>query len=141
MDTFYKRLTIVLVFGLFLSELDQIFYLLYPKESISPSKNLYMDSSYTTPITPVYYMYELTDIINKSIWAFVLCLISAKLNYKFYLTACVFLFFRLSQIPFYIINRNSSFLNNIVLYVSLILTLAIWVKPFRKSAKIIKMQN
>jgi hypothetical protein len=139
MDKQFNRLTWALIIGLALSEVDQIFYWLCPAVSITPSQHLYLDNAYNIPITPVYYVYELSDNVNKMIWALVLAIVAIKINYKFYLIACVFLFFRFIQIPFYIINRNSSFLNNIFVYAAMAVMIFVWVKPFHKPARIIKM--
>lgn len=139
MDKLFNRLTWALIIGLILSEVDQIFYWLSPTLSITPSQHLYLDHAYSIPITPVYYVYELSDNVNKMIWALVLAIVAVKINYKFYLIACVFLFFRFIQIPFYLINRNSSFVNNIFVYAAMVVMIIVWVKPFRKPARIIRM--
>lgn len=139
MDRMSRGLTLALLIGLFLTESDRILYLLSPVRSITPVKTLYADPSYTMAITPVYYVYELADIVNKVISSMVLCFVSAKCNYKFYMVACIFLFFNITQVPFYIINRNSNFQNNLLVYAVMLLMIFVWVKPWRHPAKIINM--
>jgi hypothetical protein len=136
-DRLSKAMILILIIGLALTEVDYLLVWIAPSTDLIPVDGMYV--SYHKPVTPRYYVYEFTDFVYKMARSFVLCIVARNWSYRFYLVCCIFLFFDMTQVLFYLINRNTDYFNNVIVYTIMAVMIFIWAKPFKKLAKIIKM--
>lgn len=132
MNKIVYTIVLLFLFGLLLSELPIIIYKLYPETS-DIQYNLFWNSD--EKITVLWYIYELSSISNRIIWAFVFCKISIRVSEKLFKIGVVFLGYHISQFVFYMMNRNTTFLSNIIIYLCVILTLIFLVIPDKNRYK------
>ena len=132
-----KAMILILIIGLALTESDYLLAWIIPSTNLIAVDGMYV--SYHKPVTPRYYVYELSDFVYKAVRSFVLCIVARDWSYRFYLVCCIFLFFDITQVLFYFINRNTDYFNNIIVYAVMAVMIFSWGKPFKRLAKIIKM--
>lgn len=126
--------------GLLLTEASYIIYLIWPETEKIYYDNLYLDKSYKQPITVLYFAYELAPYVDRFIWAIVLFKIGSRISFKIAKVCIFFAVFYVSQIAFYIWNRNTSILANYTVYTAMALILIEMFWPEKKRGKIFDIQ-
>lgn len=129
----------LLFIGLLLTEASSIIYILWPETEKIYYDNLYLDKTYKQPITVLYFTYELTPYIDRMIWAIVLYKVGAILSIKLAKVCIVFAVFYLTQIGFYVWNRNTSMIANYTVYTAMILILIEMLWP-EKNGKLFRIE-
>ena len=105
-----------MIAGLLLTETSAILYRMYP-ETANIEYDLFLSKKFHFKISVLWYIYELTNIINRVIWAYVFTLVSLKYSRNLYWVGVTFMLYECSQFFFYIWNRNTSLISNILVYV------------------------
>lgn len=135
MNKLIIELSILLFLGLALSEVHSLVYYLKP-ETAKIEFDLFLEKAYKQKLTVLWYLYELSGLLNRIIWAYVLCRISNKISFKLYKISVVFFGYHISQFLLYIWNRNTSFIVNWVLYTAMFLIILEIILPDKKQGKI-----
>ena len=86
-------------------------------------------------INAQWYIYEMSMILCKMIWTFIIARLAAMMGERAFKVAACFSFYYLIQFVFYIYNRNTSFTNNLLVYLALLISIIIIT---RHHSKIIK---
>lgn len=88
----------------------------------------------------LWYMYEISNMLNKIIWCYVLAAIGAKISIKLFWIGVTFILYQITQFFFYLWDRNTSFGSNIVVYCCIgIAILEIFI-PEKRLAKIVNIK-
>lgn len=127
-----KLLASLLFLGMLLGELHQVVYFYYPETAVIEYA-LWLDKSYVEKITVLWYLFELSNIIDKVIWAFVLAKISMMVSRRLFKVCVVFIFYYLTQFGFYIWNRNTSAWANNIIYLYMVCIVIYIFIPDRKA--------
>lgn len=128
-------LSCLLLFGLLLSEVQTIVYFLYP-QSATIEYDLFLSKTYHLKMSSLWYIYELSNILNKIIWAYVFCRITEKISWMLFKIAIVFLVYEFTQFFFYIWDRNTSFISNLCVYFAMGFIILEILIPEKKRAKV-----
>ena len=128
--------TISLLFlaGIFLSELPIIVYYFYP-QTAELEYNLFLSGKYDQKMTVLWYMYELAELINRMIWAYAFCKVSSIISYKLFKIGMVFIFYNFIQVLFYLWNRNSSGISNLLACICIVVVLYFLIKPDKNKSR------
>jgi hypothetical protein len=128
-------LSCLLLFGLFLSEVQTIVYFLYPA-SATIEYDLFLSKTYHLKMSALWYIYELSNILNKIIWAYVFCRIAERVSWMLFKIAIVFLVYEFTQFFFYLWDRNTSFISNLCVYFAMAFIILEILIPEKKRAKV-----
>lgn len=135
MNSLIIQVVILLFLGLGLSEISSLIYWLYPQTAII-QYDLFLDRGYKQKLTVLWYIYELTNILDRILWAYCFCRISELASRKLFFVCMIFFWYRISQFLFYVWNRNTSFMANYVLYTSMALIIVELLWTNKKTGKI-----
>jgi len=117
-----KKLTISFVFlfsvGLFLSEVSTIISKVWPRTAYI-EYNLFFDKKVTERISVLWYIYELSALLNRVIWAYAFCRVAIIVSDRLFKVGVAFMFYQVGQCIFYCWDRNSSFGINLFLYAAM----------------------
>lgn len=104
-------ITIMFLSGIFLSELPVIIHKLYP-QTAEIEYSLFLDNKVEQKITVLWYLYEISDLLNRMIWAYAFCKLASFISVKLFKVGMTFVFYYASQFVLYLWNRNSSGISN-----------------------------
>ena len=127
--------------GILLSELPVIIHRLYP-QTAEIEYNLFLDKGCAQKITVLWYLYELSALVNRMIWAYAFCKVALLISERLFKVGMTFVFYYASQFVLYVWNRNSSGFSNlcVIICISFVLYfLILW--PDKKKGKIIDIGN
>lgn len=132
-------ISILLLSGLMISEIPTLLMIFWPETGVI-EYNLFIQKSYKESITVLWYIYELGHILNRIIWIYVFCQLALILSKKLFYIGVTFLGYQVCNFFFYIWDRNSSSINNIVLYciIGIILIEILW--PVNSTSRIIDFE-
>lgn len=127
-----KRLTNIIILLLFTGIL--LCDLWVPVEYFWPETrdvkfDLFLSSTYKEKLSVLWYMHDITSIVDRVVLMFVICKLASIISVKLFKAALVFFFFRVSQIFLYTWNANTSFFANLFLYATMALVLYILTHP------------
>lgn len=131
---------ILLFTGLVISEIPTLLRICWPETS-EIKYNLFLQKSYAERITVQWYIYELGHIFNRIIWIFVFCQLAKTVSRKLFYIGVTFFAYQMCNFCFYLWDRNTSAVNNLVLYfIMAFVLLEIMLPPFQKG-KVKKIWN
>jgi hypothetical protein len=116
------RWILLLLLGLALHEISNVIAYINPDaENIYP-EHLYLDRNYKQPkISVLYFFYELTPYIDNVIKSIISYKMAALISYKLSKVFLVFIGLYVTQIWFYVYDRNTSLFANYCLYTAICL--------------------
>lgn len=130
------KLILVSLLGLSLHEVSNLIYYIDPRTVDIYPKNLYLSKSYVQPkISVLYFFYELVPYIDNLIKSVVLYSVAGFVSIKLRKTAFWFCVLYITQIYYYLYDRNTNFKANIILYAIIALICSIVVWPEREYMK------
>ena len=115
MERFIIKIGILLVAGLFICDLHSIILRAFP-ETANIQYDLFLSKSFHLKLPVIWYIYELTNLLNKIIWCYVITEIGLRVSKKLFWIGITFLLYQITQFFFYIWDRNTSFFSNIIVY-------------------------
>ncbi len=133
-----RNIAILLFFGLLLSTSYKLVSFLYPNTAVIEYR-LWLNKNHKETITVLWYMYELSGIINRLIWAYALCQVAANIYNKLFKISIVFLCYYISQLILYLWDRNSTPFYNYVIYIAMAEVLYNILKPEKKQGKYVSI--
>lgn len=140
MPTLSTRLILLLFIGILLCEFHGAIFLFWP-ETANIKYNLWLDKSYKENITVLWYTYELGNILDRVIWAYVLCKIAEVISYKLFKVCIVFFVYYITQFAFYVWNRGTSYFANYMVYLYMACIIIILLIPDKKTGKFISIDD
>jgi len=132
-------MVLLLVVGFIICNIHSFIWKFWPQTEFI-QYDLWLSSKYHLKINVIWYVYEIANILNKIIWCYVLTAIGNKISIKLFWVGITLLGFQFTQFFFYIWNRNTSHLNNIIVYCFMwIAFLEIFI-PEKRLGKIVNME-
>lgn len=132
--------SLIILFGIstvYIHTLVGYFYpIIYEKTYI-----LWKDKTYKEPLTIGYYMYEIEQIIAWAICFFGFWVALRTVSKLLCKVILIFTFYFLTQIWFYIWDRNTNDISNNIVYIYIALALIYIFIPSKKSGKIMNLHN
>jgi hypothetical protein len=128
-------LSCILLIGLSLSEAQRVVYFIYP-QSATIEYDLFLSKNYHLKMSALWYIFEISNILNRIIWAYVLCRVVEKVSFTLFKIAIVFLVYQFTQFFFYIWDRNTSFISNLCVYFAMGFIILEILIPEKKRAKV-----
>ena len=128
------QLIILLFSGLAICEIYRLVYWKWP-QTATIEYDLFLAKNYKEKITVLWYMYELGNFINRSIWAFVLTIAAKKISYRLSKVSLVFLWYYIIESAFYIYDRNTSYFRNFTMYICMISVTILLFIPLKPTGK------
>lgn len=134
---YITKLVFISLLGLILHEVSNLIYYIDPRtENIYP-KHLYLSKSYEQPkISVLYFFYELVPYIDNLIKSVVLYSVAGFIAVKLRKVAFWFCVLYVTQIYYYLYDRNTSFLANITLYTIIAVICIIVIYPAKRFPKL-----
>lgn len=134
---FVIRMILLLVLGLALNSISTLVGWAMPETVNIYVGNIYFDKNYKAPsVTVLYYIYELAPYVDNVIRAYVFYRLSSLVSYRLTKVAFWFAIYYGVQVLFYLWNRNTSGLSNLVVLIAIVLMLLQIVLPYKKMSKI-----
>lgn len=110
-----KKITLLIIVGMSLSQFNSILYRISPR--ISQMKyDLFWSPTYHESLPVAWYVFEIGNILNRVIWCYAFCVVAKLYNRKLYYAGVVFLFNYLSQIILYAWDRNTNIISSCLVY-------------------------
>lgn len=128
----YTIWSVLLFAGLIISEIPTVLRICSPETSVI-KYNLFLDKAYNEQITVQWYIFELGHIINRIIWVYIVCKLALLVSKKLFLVSLTFMFYQVCNLFFYIWDRNSSAVNNLILYCVMAVVLIEILIPSKKA--------
>lgn len=114
-DKFIVKIGLILFCGLLLTCAHVVIRWIFPLTAFQ-KYDLFISPNYHEKITILWYVYEITAIFYRFLWAYILCEIGLKYNIKLFKIGFVFLIYYFIDGLMYMWNRNSYALANFILY-------------------------
>lgn len=127
-------IAVLLFSGLIITEIPTLLRILFP-ETATIEYNLFIQKSYHEQITVLWYIYELGQILNRLIWAYAFCQLAKIISNKLFYIGVTFFVYQTFNFFFYIWDRNSSSLNNSILYCIVLIVIIEIIIPNKKTSK------
>lgn len=134
MNSLIIQVVILLFIGLGLPEISTIVYWFNP-HTTNIEFDLFLDRSYRQKLNVLWYIYELSTTLKWIIFSYVFCRVSQLVSHKLFVVAMIFFWYHVTQFLFYVWNRNTSFMANYVLYISMALIIVELLLPNKKISK------
>lgn len=136
-----KWLIILLFISLMVGEVHGVVYYFYP-ETANIEYELWLDKKYNEKITVLFYIYELCHILERLIWAYVLCKVGAYyMSGILFSSGVVFFCYYVTQFALYVWNRNTSYFANYLIYLCMACIIIILLIPEKKQGIYKDMNN
>jgi len=110
-----KKITLLIIIGMSLSQFNSILYRISPRIS-GIQYDLFWSPTYHQNLSVAWYVYEIANILNRVIWCYVFCVLAKLYNRKLYYAGLVFLFYYLSQFILYAWDRNTNIVSSCLVY-------------------------
>ena len=111
MTKFEKNIILLILFGVSISHLNPVLSRIYPQVDID-QYDLFLSPRYRQSMTISWYVFEITNIINRIIWSYALLACAKRfLSRKAFYISCFLFFYYLSQVWFYIWDRCTNALS------------------------------
>lgn len=134
--SYITRLILVLLLGLGLHEVSNLIFYFNPNTANIYPEHLYLDRGYQQPkISVLYYFYELTPYIDNVIKSAISYRIAVTISPRLGMVFLVFVGLYLTQVLFYVWDRNTSILANYCLYSAIFLICMSIIYPDKEVGK------
>jgi len=136
---FSRRIAILLIVGIAICDLHSIIWKLWPQTEFI-EYDLFLSKKFHLKMNVLWYMYEISNMLNKIIWCYVLTVVGAKVSSKLFFIGLTFLLYQVTQFFFYLWDRNTSFWSNIIVYCFIGIAIVEIFIPDKKMAKVIRIE-
>lgn len=125
--TLENRIITLFLLGFVVTEIHGFIYFMWP-ETYNITYDLFWSKDYNEKLSVLWYVHELSGILNKIIWAYAVAKMGTLVSTKLFYIGIVFFCFYVVGFFFYMWDRNTSFLRNYLIYTvmaNLIITICI----------------
>lgn len=122
MNKFVITITLFLLLGLALSEIHMFILKFYPQTAII-ERSFWLDKNHNEKISLVWYVYEVSNILNRMIWVFCFASVANLISHRLCNVIIVFFFYYLTQFLFYIWDRNTVLFSNFIVYLYMLIAI------------------
>lgn len=129
-----KQLSVLLFLGIMCCNISSVIYVFWP-ETAKIEYILWLDKGHKQKLSVLWYIFELSNILNDFIWTFVLSKVAYKVSYRLFHVSLVFMAYRVTQFYFYVWNRNTTVWSNYIVYLFMALVLIYIFLPERQLGK------
>lgn len=140
MNWFVIKISALLIFSILITELHTLVYYIFPITA-NVQINLWIDRSYDNPVTVLWYIYELMNILRDAIWCYAFAMVATMVSYRLYKVLIIIFFYHITQLLFYVWNRNTSLFSNIIVYFYMSLAIIYLFIPDKKDGKIVNLED
>lgn len=134
---FIIQMILLLILGLSLNQISILVGWLFPETIEIKVKTVYLDKNYKPPkVTVLYFIYELAPYVDNVLRAFVFFKISAIISFRLTKVAFWFMVYYLSQVFFYLWNRNTSGITNLIALFTICIIILQIILPDKEISKI-----
>lgn len=140
MKWFTIKITALLLIGIALTETHMVILFFYPKTA-ELTYSLWLNKDYKEEITVLWYIYEVCNIIKNIIWCYAFAQVAYLVSYRLFKVLLVFFFYYLTQLAFYIWDRNTVFFSNVIVYIYIVLAIVFFFIPEKKGGKLINIED
>lgn len=141
MNRFVRNITLLIVCVPLLCEFHTVLGIYYPEINIR-QYDLWLSKNYHEQITVAYYLYELENILAWVIWFFAFAKVAKLVSYRLFNVILIFVLYFITQLLFYVWNRNTSFTSNLITYLYMALAVIFLFLPGKsKGGKLINLED
>lgn len=133
-----KVISLLLVTGVLVCTIHTVVFHFNP-EIRDIYMNLWLSDNYREVLSVEYYLYEIEQLVCISIWFFAFGWAIRSVSKEIANVCFLFLLYFLTQIGFYVWNRNTSEISNYIVYIYLALAIIYIFIPKKQNAKIIQL--
>ena len=126
-----KKTALLLVLGVAICEIHTVLAYFYP-QIITSTYSLWLSKDYHAQLAVVYYLYELENILALAVWFFAFWLSVRHWSKRVANVVFIFLLYFLTQLWFYIWNRNTVVFSNIIVYIYILVAILYIFIPSKK---------
>lgn len=133
------KVATLLVIGFILCDIHSVILSTYPQTEFI-KHDLFLSKSFHLKLPVIWYIYELTNMLNKIIWCYVIAEVGLKISRRLFWIGITFLLYQISQFFFYLWDRNTSFFSNIIVYCCTAILIVEILMPGKKTGIIKSME-
>lgn len=134
------RTTILLILGNIIGEIPFFISIVYPETTEISYTDIWVNKSFQEEITVISFMSGIKDVLVWVIWFFAFARFVLLFSYQMYYIILVWVGYFITQLAFFVWNRNSSIYSNLIVYLYMGLTILILLFPTKKGGKIINIE-
>lgn len=138
--SFSVRIAVILVASLVIGDLHSVIWKIWPQTEFI-TYDLFWSKNFHLKLNVLWYIYELGNLLNKMIWSYVVASVGLRISAKIFWIGIIFLGYWFTQFFFYMWDRNTSFVSNVVVYCFILAEIAMIFIPEKRLAKIISMEK
>ena len=140
MKWFIIKITSLLLIGVALTEIHMVVLFLYP-QTAELTYSLWLDKNYKQDVTVLWYIYEVCNILKSILWCYAFAKVAYLISYRLFKILIVFFFYYITQLSFYVWDRNTVFFSNIIVYIYMALAIIFLFIPHKKGGKLISIED
>lgn len=140
MKQFIIGITFLLCLALALCEIHMVVLKFYPIES-SKEYAFWLDKNHKEKISSVWYIYEVSNILSKLIWAFCFSKVADLVSHRLSKVLIVFIIYYITQLIFYVWDRNTLLFSNLIVYIYVGMAILFLFIPAKRGGKLINIED
>lgn len=109
------HIILLIVLGVSISQCNSILYTVFPKIG-QKQYDLFLSHRHKESITIAWYIYEISNIINRIIWCYAVVVLSRDYRRRLYYVGIIFMCYYFSNLLCYLWDRNTSVLTSVLVY-------------------------
>lgn len=134
------QISALLIMAIAISEIHIVVLKLFPQTGMI-EKAFWLDKNHKEKISVIWYIYELSNIVNKMIWMYCFMKVSKLVSHKLANVIIVFFGYYITQLAFYVWDRNTVLFSNFIVYIYVGIAILILFIPSRKGGKLINIED
>lgn len=140
MKWFIIKISTALLVSILLCDTHIFIYYKF-RETADIGCDLFLDPTYHYEQTILYYIHDLMLMFKDIVWAFCFAKVADLVSHKLYRVLIVMFSFHLTQFVFYVWNRNTTFISNIIVYIYIVVAIVCLFLPDKKGGKLINLED